>query len=730
MLPFDTLDDVELCDTASIADVYEAVLGAAMEQDDVVGCCMTGAITPSYQYQVGNHKWGEKVVAYESHFETWQVRSSPKGRIGKPLELDEFREVLVLVRNKQTRRAQITTIKLWTLPGLLRRIDHTKTKHARGEVTYGAVGISYHGVAMFNQRAHREYFLSRNCNCHSVLSSINTLTDAEGARTHRVESNPLAHLVIAGHLAGFNMPDMPLGRDCEERMSEEEYNSSHGVAMRLFQAELAKIMPDGIEPGPQLKVSYIFSAQCIFEQAGFIALLDEMASPLYEDAIADDRHQPCSVALMLAIAVRIACNPRRWGLPPVLGDDAYAVKTVSAIFDTVQMSVLRGPFDNREGTQTYGIDVAITHACESMKGVIHKLEHGKINGVRLDAQAAKTEKIYRKTMTHLFCAGVAVCQDVCGLRPCSSMDEAKSGSFRDVASWYTDSLTESSAQSAHAAGLGQVTEVYPRHRTSTRGKRQAALVRVLQSVEDWICTGKYEGAPLSQSQGLPNGCALVDSVRADDIELATTTAATGAPAAAPAAAPSVSSSGSSSSGTSTSASRKKKGAKSAPPPSKDAAADSKLASNGRRRSTNERNCIDKATESLLKAHRELERQQTSFLLAANLKGSALDEAAGVMTDLLQVGSVLGMGQYFDAQTYAVGPNGVVQCATCPRGLNVVESVAFSGAFGKCVRCNHPRCLHCVSEDIDLVAANQAESELLTEPTSVDLRGCKMCCAKR
>ena len=63
MLPFDTLDDVELSDTASIADVYEAVLGAAMEQDDVVGCCMTGAITPSYQYQVGNHKWGEKVVA-------------------------------------------------------------------------------------------------------------------------------------------------------------------------------------------------------------------------------------------------------------------------------------------------------------------------------------------------------------------------------------------------------------------------------------------------------------------------------------------------------------------------------------------------------------------------------------------------------------------------------------------------------------------------------------------
>jgi hypothetical protein len=721
MLPFDTLDDVELSDTASITDVYNAVLGPAMEQDDVVGCCTTGAITLSYQYHVGNHKWGKKPVAFASHFETWQVRSSPKGRIGKPLELDEFREVLVLVRNKQTRKAQITTIKLWTLPGLLRRIDHTKTKHPRGAVTYGAVGISYHGVAMFNERAHKEYFLSRNCNCHSVLSAINTLTDEEGDRTCRVESDPLAHLVIAGHLAGFVIPDTPLGRNCEDRMTEEEYNSSHGVAMRIFQAELAKIMPTGVEAGPQLSVSYIFSAQCIFEQAGFIALLDEMASQLYDDAIADDRHQPCSVALMLAIAVRIACNPTRWCLPPLLGDDAYAVKMVSTLFDTVQPSVLRGLFEDRAGTQTYGIDVAITHACESMKGVIHKLQHGKINGVSLHAQAAKTERIYRKTMAHLFCAGVAVCEDVCGLQPQPSMDATKSTSFRDVPSWYTDSLTESSSQSAHAAGLGQVTEVYPRHRTSTRGKRQGALLRVLQSVEDWICTGKYQGSPLSQPQGLPTGSALVEPVRADDIESAATveTAETrGSPLPTPTP-PSPAS-----------VPRKKKSAKTAPPPSKDAATDSMLANNGRRRSTNERNCIEKASESLLKVHKDLERQETTFLLAANLKGSALDEASGVMTDLLQVGAVFGMGQYFDAQTYAVGQNGPVQCASCPRMVNVIESVAFAGAFGKCVCCNHPRCLHCVTEDIDLVAANEAEAELLTEPTSQELSGCKMCCAKR
>jgi hypothetical protein len=717
-LPFDTLDDVVLSDTASIVDVYNVVLGLAMQQGDVVGSCTTGAMTPSFQYKLGNHKWGAKPVTFASHMETWQVRSSPKGRIGKPLEIDEFREVLVLVCNKQTRKAQITSIKLWTLPGIFRRIDHSKTKYPRGANTYGAVGISCHGVGMFNERMRKEYFMSRNCNCHSVLSSVSTLTNVDGDRVTRVESNPLPQLVIAGHLSGFVVPDSPNGRECEERMCEEDFNRAHGEGMRRFQAEISKIITVDEEARRKLAISYIFSAQCIFEQASFIALLDELASPLYEEAIADDRHQPCSIALMLAIAVRIACNPTRWGMPPLVGDDAYAVNMVSTIFDAVQPSVLRGLFEDRAGTQTYAIDVAITHACEgNMKSVIHKLAHGKIHGVPLNAQVAKTERICHRTMRHLFCAGVSVCHDVCGLQPCSSMDADKSTSLQDTPSWYTDSLNESAAQSAYAVGLGQVAEIYSRHRTSTRGKRQSALLRVLQSVEDWICTGKYQGVPLSQSQGFSSESALVEPVRAEDIEPTTTIAVEATPSTSPVPTASVPSA------SAQNAPRKKRATKAAPPKG----VDDKLANNGRRRSSNERNCIEKATDSLLKAHKTLERQETAFLLAANLKGTALDEAAGVMTDLLQVGAVFGMGQYFDSQTYAVGKSGTVQCASCPRQLNVVESVAFSGAFGKCVRCNHPRCLHCVAEDIDLVAANEAEAELLTEPTSVELKGCKMCC---
>ena len=726
MLPFDTLDDLKLSDTASIHDVYDAVLGAAMAQDDVVGSCMTGAITPSYQYQIGNHKWGKKIVEYEAHFETWQVRSSPKGRIGKPLEMDEFREVLVFVRNLQTKKAQITTIKLWTLPGILRRIDHTKTKYARGAVTYGAVGISCHGIGLFNRRAQKEYLLSRNCDCHSVLSSISTLMDEKQSHIVRIESSPLPHMVVAAYLAGFVMPDTPKMRNCEERMKESAYNSAYQLHLRQFTTSLHKLAPADSQPGPQLSIAYIFSGQCIFEQAGFIALLDEMASTLYEDAIADDRHQPCSIALMLAMAVRITCNPTRWGMPALVGDDAYAAKMAGMLFDMIQPSVLRGLFEERVGEQTYAIDVAITHAFESMKEVVAKLESGKltVSGTPLGLDAAQVEARYRKTMHHLFCAGVAVCEDTCGLPP-NTRDEASEerGHKESHASWYTDAANASMAQSAYASGLGQVADLYPRHRTSTRGRRQAALLRVLQNVEEWICTSNYQGMRLTQHAAAPAND-LVENVRADDLQAADAAA----PAAAPAVAPAAATSPAPASSANPKPPRKKKSAKHAAAPS--TTTDAKLASNGRRRLNNEAHCIDKAAKSLLKSNPALDEKETTYMLHTCVKGKALDEASGVMNDLLQVGVVFGMGQYFDTQTYAVGPNGMMQCATCPRALNVIQSVAFAGAFGKCVRCGHPRCLHCVSEDIDLVAANEAEAELLTEPTAVDLRGCKMCCTER
>ena len=155
----------------------------------MVGSCTTGAISLTHQFQTGNAKWGKRPVAFASHFESWQIRSSPKGRIGQPLAVDEFREVIVLLRNSVTKKAKITTIKLWRTPDMLRRINQTGTisNQPRSTVTYGALGISCHGVAMFSQRADKAYHLSRNCDCHSVLSAVATVLSNDESQILRIE---------------------------------------------------------------------------------------------------------------------------------------------------------------------------------------------------------------------------------------------------------------------------------------------------------------------------------------------------------------------------------------------------------------------------------------------------------------------------------------------------------------------------------------------------------------
>jgi hypothetical protein len=59
-----------------------------------------------------------------------------------------------------------------------------------------------------------------------------------------------------------------------------------------------------------------------------------------------------------------------------------------------------------------------------------------------------------------------------------------------------------------------------------------------------------------------------------------------------------------------------------------------------------------------------------------------------------------MGDLFDLTTYLVSPSSAVLCADCDNRVNVVESVAFSGLFGRCGSGGHPRCLECVSRDIN------------------------------
>lgn len=708
MPEWDTSDDVGLSETASLFDVYNAVIGEAMKQNDIAGVVSSGTIeVPSLQ---SSTSWGTQNVRFEPHREIWQIRSFPKNRIGKPLKPDELREVVVLLRNGTNKTATVSTIRIWRMQGLVHKIDYGKARYDRGQTTDGATGVAFHGLNLFNERATYEgddgtiYNVSKNCNCHSVLSSFSTiLDDCEKDKICRVEACHLPHYVVAAHLAGFSMPDEPLIRPCEERLGREEWMTTTCLHMKEYVTRLEARLSSNKQPCSDMPGVYIFSAECVFEQASFVWLLDAIGDRFYEDALADDLHQPSKIALILAMAVRVACQPKLWGLRELRGDDAYATKMATMLFEAVQPSLITTSTDGNAIHQTFAIDIAITHACQQMEEYLEGLRNKTIDADVHNIDADEKELRYNQGMAYLFCAGVAICQDTCGLVANNGDNTSGLNTNYGLATWYADPCMESAAQCAYAHGLGKVHSKVPLHRKTTRGSRQKALISVLQNVEEWICTGKYRGIVHAQNSTAACDSALVTNVRVKDLKVGKEPAAA---CAVPA---------------QQNASRKKKGNRNTAPKDVNAS----LANKGKRRGANDRHRADFVLESLVKSRNGLSTSDTDKL-GDKMSGWAIDEASGTLGDLLQVGTVFGIGQYFDYRTYVVGSSSRIVCATCPNSVDVVASVAFSGFFGYCKRCSHPRCLKCVSEDIDLVAANHGTDPLLREPTSAQVNGCLRC----
>ena len=115
-----------------------------------------------------------------------------------------------------------------------------------------------------------------------------------------------------------------------------------------------------------------------------------------------------------------------------------------------------------------------------------------------------------------------------------------------------------------------------------------------------------------------------------------------------------------------------------------------------------------------------------------LNSASLMDGGTILGNILQEGVSRRVTDSFDVQTFGVGPASSIRCATCEQLVNVVQGVAFSGQFGKCLRCCHPRCLHCVNDDIEAVNRN-AEWHFAPHEEAVvygrDVQGCFFCLDK-
>jgi len=661
---YDTLDNVEVF--GDLIEMYNFVMGDAMKASDLCGVLTTGTLdqSPSQHAQ-----WGGSPTSFANHPEVWYVRSAPKGRIGQPLAHNEVRKVSVLVRKSATHRiARITNIKLWRLPesskldsvvqGLF---DAQDVRHAeRSKRTYGALGVGIHGINLFAFRENPTLTIHASSGCQTVLSSVAKITRVEDNTVSKMEASTVPHYVVAASLAGFKLMGSrkPLPRNCCEEYDEMTWDALCGHLALCFRDELKR---SAYPQSDDTAIKLMMTAEDVYEQVSLIGYLDLRADPFYKDSLSDDMRRPCGLPLILSLAVLIAARPEKWGLPPTRMDDAYATKEASLFVDTVVPGVLSLDGGSLSGEQPFTFDLVMKIAHSEVADVISKLRSGPVFGKYRDLDPRKMERSVEETMYFLFCMGVAVCEDLFGLPPTGGGCSAGNYTSYGFAAQLSDPMVESRAQSAYALDLGNVVERWPTLRTSTRGRRQLALADVLVEVNEWLCSGKYRGMILSPTTEAPV------SVHKDDL-----TPQDKPPNAA----------------VHRSAKKKKR-----------VSASAMLAERSRTRDANQQHYATESVRSLFSANERNDRR----VLACGEKvcGAALNSAAGIFCDVLQLGGCGGPSYLFEFSSYLVSPTMAARCAHCTNKVHIVQSIAIAPTdLRSCVTCGQPRCLECASRDME------------------------------
>ena len=684
MACYDTLDDFDLEGAKTLEDVYTAVLGKAMASKELCGVITTG---PLNQGMTSGGHWGQEQLSFRNHPEVWHVRCAPRGRMGMPLKPTEVRMVSVLVRSSRfSAHSTVTNIKLWLRPPneQLSMANRDPRQQNRGRLTAGPMGLAMHGINIFENRAGpSSKFLATN-GSQTILSAIATIRARGSSPILRIETVRAPHFAAARMLAGLSIAGEVMPHRCEEAYAEDEWTQTCAVQALKFR-RLCEADPR-LSADMDLYLKLMFTAEEVYEQMSFIGFLDQRADPFFKGAFPDDMHRPSGFPLMLTIALRVACTPERWGLEASTVDDAYATKDAQLFMESILPGLRLGGLmgGSSDGEQMYSFDTVLSYALDRIRSHILKLQSGELDGKLRNVDFKKVDRGTKETLHFLKCAGTAVCIDLFGVRP--NLQYADPGLYTDygIASHLLDPVTESRAQCAHEKGLGNVMLRWPTLRTSTRGRRQLALASVLVDVDRWLRTGKYMGVLLK-----PTTEASL-SARPEELDPTAAAAAHAAPADA------LPSAG-------RSAKKKKR-------------PESLLAERGKLRDRGQQQCATEAARSLLKS---TNKSETLAAAASHeLNGDALAAASGIFSDVLQQGACDGMTDLYKCTTYLVSPTSGVMCANCDARVNVVQSVAFAGSLGTCDACGQPRCLACVSKDINRAAEGLAS----VKPSAT----CRMC----
>ena len=546
---YDTVDDLDTSEMTTLQDFYEAILGPALRQHNVCGILITGTRDMT-SCQNCSMAWGTQSLAFPEYDEVWQVRSTPRGRMGKPIEPGEVRKVAVLVRPSNTngKAARITTIKLWTIMP----VDASKVSRWRRHGTYGAHGVNMTGLHLFEHHGRRmlsEHGYTQGRHNYRVVygSFVSVMTtpppgvalpdaflNKHGEMISSVQSCPIHHLLVATSLLGNTLRTQPGGLHLpgtrEERYEKFEQrrtdtNSTMSDLMVITEhacrSEVRAALGDWEDPGMEaLRVSpetmdgmraeasaLMTMAEMLCEQLSHGGFLDMSADPFFEQAMPDAMHRPCGMPLLIAFAVRIACHPERVGLPPGKADDRLATREAANLIESMQPAVLPHGIDGESGGRDtdpqYAMDIVIQHTVAKLLTELERIKKAAPSASvpsqlrdRGVTKIAEIENRVREALCMFYRTGVAVCVDLVGTPP--RRDDGTSGVYTrmGMAESCCDAVEHAKAEVAYRHNLGHVAPRIDPVRATSRGAQQMALARTLLVVERWLCYGTYCGKRL------------------------------------------------------------------------------------------------------------------------------------------------------------------------------------------------------------------------------------------
>ena len=746
---YDTLQDVDISKILSVSELYDLFFGKIVTQDFLAGTMIMGTIDLSLP-QGGT--WGDHSLGFEGHSELWSLRSSPRGRIGKPLVPGEVRCIAIMIRQGLlAKHAAVTTIRLWLLPGgeaYAKELQYTRS-------SYGALGTQMTGIHLFSHHGtklltEKNYTPGRD-DYHAVLGSFCNVTinntDEEERRNglekkilHVVPSIDSTY-VLAANLAGFDLSDEPAMRHGIENFDHDQWLEKKVFLQSLFTKTLAAQPQFNAINLADLTAKFIFGAETIAETVSYAGFLDFMSDEFNEGALPDDMHRPYGIPLLMAMAVRVACEPSRCGLMEGTPDDRYAANEMRLMLEAIQEPVLDKDADGDEDI-LFAIDIALNHAVVELNREIDIEKNKMKNESKLNPEdVSAIGRLMVETLSMLYRTGILICVELCGVMP--RYEDGTTGVYTEMgmAEALHDPLSHSRCESAHAVGLGATHTHAPPIRLHSVSTRQTTFLRLFSSVERWFRTGTYQCMPLRLQSRIPTTTTKV-RYRGDAGLLPPTPERHGSTHChKPLAVVGVDTRKAVTTTNNNNNNNKKKKGKGAKPVATIEQQKNKaqIVTNIQERgalhhvltsasvNTPTVNQITKSTVAKQYITRQHERaKELEDQCCERVNEQAMQEGAYVIGEILSAGACFGTNSVVDAKVFLISKTAFNQCAHCARQVHVVANIAFGGMLGKCTACSHPRCLACVDDDIETACAEAVNPGLDRKFKATSLYNCQGC----